>query len=337
MIDKRIIHPSAWKPADFTSKDTFSIDLSRGQVEAFGRALSKLASCGPVTCDGIDANGFDLQSIAGDIDRWYQELSTGRGMLNLRGFPVDEHPVEHITAMLYGLSSQWGTPVSQSVMGDRLGEVIAVDKLLHGERRRSYKSTHEMRLHSDFCDVLGMLCIRSAERGGASRYTSMISVHNKILETRPELLEPLYRGFYFWRIGEWPEEPVTPYRVPVFSETDGVLSAHYAGDLSFIDPNNTGHALSELDYEAIEYFVEVAESEELRYEFQIEPGECLFANNLTHLHARSKILNGPDVERRRHMLRVWVDCDQSFRPAVPELRVFEHGIGVSAHPEMMHA
>lgn len=336
IVRQPIVHPSAWRPADFPTKDVFSIDLEQRHIDAFDRAVAKLQATGAADYAGIEKNSFDLSPIGSDLQRWYEELSNGRGILNLRGFPVTQRSLEELSLICYGLGTQWGTLVSQSVMGDRVGHVISVDKILHGERKRSYKGNHEMRLHSDFCDILGMLCIRSAHAGGASRYTSGVTIHNEILATRPELLGPLYNGFHFWRLGEWPDEPVTPHRVPVFSSKEGKVSLHYAGDWNFVKPENTGVAMSDKEREAIDYFVEVAEREDIRYELQIEPGELFLCNNLLHLHARSEIHNGPDPDRRRHMLRIWVDCDSGFRPAVPELRVFGHGIGVPEHPELVH-
>ena len=331
-----IVHSSAWRPADFPTKDVFSFDLTPTHIGAFDKALQRLHVAGNAHPAGIDRSGFDLSSIEHDVNRWYAALRDGRGLLNLRGFPITERSVDDLALMCYGLCTQWGTPVSQSVMGDRIGHVIEVDKLLHGERRRSYKSAHEMRLHSDFCDVLAMLCLRSARQGGACRYASGVTIHNEILANRPELLAPLYRGFHFWRLGEWPDEPVTPHRVPVFSSHANKLSVHYAGDWNFIKPENTGVALTDLERDAVDYFVEVAEREDIRYDFYLEPGECLFSNNLLHLHAREEIKNDYDPRYRRHMLRVWVDCPPAFRPSVSELRVFGHGIGVPERPELVH-
>ena len=336
IISHQIEHPSAWLPVDFPSKDVFSFDLTPRHIDAFDKATATLERLGAASYDGIDRHGFDLSPIADDIQRWYWRLADGAGILNLRGFPVSERSTDELALMYYGLSSQWGKLVSQSALGDRVGHMFPVDEVLHGQRKRSYKGTHEMRLHSDFCDILGMFCIRPATSGGESRYTSGVSVHNKIFATRPDLLEPLYRGFHFWRLGEWPQEPVTPYRVPVFSECSGKLSVHYAGDWNFLKPENTGVEISDFALEALDYFVAVSESEELRYEFQIEAGECFFANNLLHMHARAEFEEESDEKRKRHLLRAWIDCEPSFRPTVSSARVFEHGVGISAHPELVH-
>ena len=337
IIRHPIDHPSAWVPGDFSSKDDFSVDLQPRQLDAFAAEIERLPAEDAARFDDIDARGFDLSPITGDIQRWQREIAEGRGIINLRGFPVDDYSVEDLALMYYGLASQLGVVVSQSVMGDRVGHVIEVDKLLHGERRRAYKGAHEMALHTDFCDILGMLCIQMSEAGGESRYASGAAIHNEILATRPDLLEPLYNGFHFYRIGENRDEPVTPYRVPLFSSCGGTLSMHCAGDWKlFIDPENTGVAVTDREYEAIEYFTSIAEREDIRFDFMIEPGECFFSNNWSHIHARSAIENSADPNRRRHMLRVWIDCPVSFRDVVPEVRIYPHYTGIPATPELVH-
>jgi hypothetical protein len=62
-----------------------------------------------------------------------------------------------------------------------------------------------------------------------SRLTSAVTVHNVLRHEHPALLERLYRGYSFHRRGE--EQPVelayTSYRVPVYSNTEGSVSARY--------------------------------------------------------------------------------------------------------------
>src|SRR5207244_485125 len=56
-----------------------------------------------------------------------------------------------------------------------------------------------------------------------------VTVHDEMRRRAPELLEPLYRGYCYHRLGEEgpDEEPATPYRVPVFASRNGDLSVRY--------------------------------------------------------------------------------------------------------------
>ena len=82
--------------------------------------------------------------------------------------------------------------------------------------------------HTDSCDLVGLLCLRNAQAGGGvSRLTSAISVHNTLLAEHPDVLAALYRGYVRHRRGEEQpgELPYTPYRIPVYSNVDGKISA----------------------------------------------------------------------------------------------------------------
>src|SRR5215510_4407745 len=102
-------------------------------------------------------------------------------------------------------------------MGDRIGHVTDVGG--QDRRERAYRNSRELTMHTDRCDVIGMLCVRKARRGGVSGYSSAHTIYNDILASRPALLEPLFRGFPYHRRGEQlPGEPiVTPAPVPVLS------------------------------------------------------------------------------------------------------------------------
>src|SRR6202008_5154328 len=56
---------------------------------------------------------------------------------------------------------------------------------------------------ADSCDLVGLLCLRTAQAGGGvSRLTSAISVHNTLLAEHPDVLAALYRGYARHRRGE---------------------------------------------------------------------------------------------------------------------------------------
>ena len=94
---------------------------------------------------------------------------------------------------------------------------------------RAYRNKQELSPHTDSADLVGLFCLRAAQSGGVSRLTSATAVHNVLREEYPAVLERLYRGYSFPRRGEEQpgEQPYTPYRVPVYSNTEGNVSARY--------------------------------------------------------------------------------------------------------------
>ena len=180
-------HPAAWTAADLGGKDAFAFDLDDRHIAAFESAVSRLRERGLTAFEGIGRRDFPLDTIAEDVRAWCHEVSDGRGLLLLRGFPVDRWSQEDTELVWFGLGTHFGRAVSQSVLGDLLGHVVNVggDDMRH----RAYRNARELRMHTDRCDTVGMFCLRRAKSGGESGYSSALAVHDRIRELKPELLE----------------------------------------------------------------------------------------------------------------------------------------------------
>lgn len=322
-----IDHPAAWKGSDFASKDDFAFDLGSAHLAAFEAALEGIRSRG-LKAEGFGRQDFDLTPIADDMGDIFHQLMGGRGLLLLRGFPVDDYDLDDIAALYWGFGAHLGEAVSQSRMGDRLGHVL--DASGRNPRERGYRSSKELDLHTDSDDIVGLLCLRPAKSGGASRLVSALAVHNQISAAHPEFLAPLYNGFhYHWR-GEEPEgePPITDYRVPVFSTVDGVVSCCYLRHFIDMAAVESNRPLSELERAALDYFEAVSNREDMLLKFELEAGEALFFNNYAVLHSRTAFEDHAEPERRRHLLRLWLSAPGG-RPIDANLRRYYGDGGIA--------
>lgn len=306
--------PSAWKASDFKSKDDFAIDLTARHVAALEAQVADYKKTGGDHA-GLNPDSFPLTAIQEDIQSWHQEVLHGRGLLMLRGLPVDRMSADDLRILFLGLGTHIGRPVSQSKNGELVADVVNIGGKDRNER--AYRSSRQLKLHTDRCDHIGMLCIRKAIEGGISGYASALAVHNEILATKPELLGPLYNGFHHHRFGEQPpgEPIVTKERIPTISVTDGVPNVICIR--GYIDlAVDEGHiTLSDLEKEALDTFEAIADSKDFRLDLVIEPGEASFTNNCCVLHTRTAFEDSPDPEQRRHLLRLWLREDS--RPSAP--------------------
>ena len=220
IINHHIDHPSAWKSSDFKSQDDYAFDLEPRHIKALDAALGHVRKAG-LGIDDITKVNFPLDNIQDLIDRVSHVLTDGRGFMLIRGWPLDQYSLEDIGVMYYGFGAHFGKGASQSVIGDRLGYVM--DHSDADPLERAYRNKHELSLHTDFNELIGMLKIHRAAKGGESQYASAIAVHNEIFATRPDLLAPLYQGFHYHRRGEEApgEAPITPHKVPIFSSVTG--------------------------------------------------------------------------------------------------------------------
>ena len=128
------------------------------------------------------------------------EVQNGRGFAIIRGLPVADLPLDVVKVAYWGLGALIGRGQSQSNLGDLVGQVADVtDRDPHA---RGYRSAKELNLHTDICDMIALLSVRSAKAGGLSSVASAFSVYNLFLSERPDLLPALYAGARNHRRGE---------------------------------------------------------------------------------------------------------------------------------------
>lgn len=303
---------AAWMATDYPNKDSFAIDLEDRHVAALEAALAAFKATGGGLED-LSVETFPLGEIAGDIAAWRREVREGRGIVLLRGIPVERIDIDDLRLIYLGIGTYFGRPVSQSNMGDLVGEVVNVGG--KDPKERAYRSSRQLNLHTDRADHIGMLCIRPAIEGGLSGYASALTCHNIMLEERPDLLAHLYRGYHHHRFGEQPpgEPLVTQERIPTFSVTDGVPSVIYIR--GYIDlAVEEGHvSLTESELEALNYLDEIANREDVRLDFLMEAGDLAFINNCVIMHTRTAFEDSDDPNLKRHLMRLWLREDE--RPA----------------------
>ena len=322
---ERIDHPAAWKATDLGSKDDIAIVLEERHLGAFDAAMRRSKALG-VAVESLTAEIFPLTSIQADIEAWRRELADGRGLVLLRGFPITEYDNDDVGRIFFGLGTHFGTAVSQSNLGDRLGHVIDVGGT--NRRERAYRNRRALGLHTDRCDYIGMLCLQKARSGGISGYASAMAIHNEILASRPDLLEPLYAGYRLHRFGEQPpgESPITPAPVPVFSSAERNFNVVYIRGYVDLAVDEGLYGLDVQEREALDYFDEIANRSDIRADFLLDPGEATLTNNCLLLHTRTAFEDYEEPERKRHLLRLWlVDSD---RPAVNAVRAHKNERGI---------
>lgn len=327
-----------WRGSEVAGIDDFAVDMDPSACATLEEAALRLATEG---VDPVEVGPDDLPlgGLGSTIEAVRDEVLAGSGMVLLRGFPVDRLSGDGIAMFFWGIGLRLGRAVSQSVMGDRLGRVVDVTDV--DPHARAYRNRTELTPHSDPTDLLAFLCIVPAAEGGESRFVSSATVHEEIRAARPELLEHLYRGFHYHRFGEQEEgsDPVTPWRVPVYSVCDGLLSCRFVKEYVEMaaDDQNPAVEITAAEREALDLFEATTQSTDLRIAFTLQPGEAIIANNYTVLHARTAFTSNPD--RRRELLRLWMAADPT-RPVVQEVAIYDrayHGgeAGVPPQPGRM--
>ena len=315
----------AWKGPELASSGALYFDLKPYHLTTIDKALAKSNRIG-VPIDEIDPSTFDLRDIGNDIKFINETLIRGTGIVILRGLPVDSYSLPDLEKLYWGLGSHFGLAVSQSVMGDRVGHVTDISGKDPNER--AYRNSLAVPPHTDLADIVGMLSIRKAAKGGLSTYSSVLAIHNEIFREHPEYLPILYRGYRMHRFGEQsPGEPsVTPVPIPVLSNQDGYISARIVPEYIDMAEVELGEPLPPIQRAALDYFLELAERPDLCLSVMLEPGEISLINNYFILHSRTAFYDHLNSNQRRLLLRLWLVSNER-RPVPPDFpRVEDSGI-----------
>ena len=321
-------HAAAWKASSFRHLADYSLVLD----DADRAELLAAAQARPAGIELTDTRRehFALPRLGERLRAAAADERDGRGFVVVRGLPTDGVSLDDYIAATWIVGLQFGDALSQNTSGDRIGHVV--DATAVDPTPRMYRSNLELRPHNDITAMLSLSCWHKSQSGGASVVVSAVTVHDELRETHPELLQVLYRGFHYHQVGEEAPgtPPVTAARVPVFAICDGQLSARYLRSNIVAGHRSLGEELTPIEIEAMNAFDRVSTKPENRLAFFLERGDMIVMNNYTMLHARTSFQNDPAPERRRHLVRLWLDAP-GFR-RVPEVFNF-HGVnGVPAQP-----
>lgn len=320
-----------WRGDSLGSVDGAAVDILASELLPLAHIARTLAAGGHDVVD-LTADQLPLGPLTAKIDALADQLLNGTGFVLLRGFPVEELSVEEAAIVFWAVGLHLGVPVSQSVMGDRLGHVIDVSG--KDPHARAYRNANELTPHTDPADILSFLCLHPAKSGGMSRFASSMTVHEEIARRRPDLLQNLYRGFRYHRFGEQADglPPVTPHFLPVFSERDGRVSCRYLRQYIEIAADEFDDIeLSEDDIEALDLFESIVAEPGVAVDFTLQKGEAIFANNFTVLHARSGFDDEEDPSKKRHLLRLWISAHEP-RPIRNTMAMYEGEPGIPPQP-----
>jgi hypothetical protein len=306
-IYARIIEgPCAWTPASLGGKDGLVHEIGGRHLAAFDTLLDKTRR---IRLQDLTRADFAHDDLADLIEGMRNEALRGKCAVILRGLDRARYSQEECERIFWGLGVHLGTPAVQSSRADRLGYVRHEPD---DPKARGYRGSGELVLHTDSRAVIALMSLQNAARGGHSQIASSATIHNVIFRERPDLLEPLYRGYPYHST----EIELTPCSIPIFSNVDGVVScAFFEGHMRKAAQTMGKPLPSDLD-EALTYFARTAAREDVRIEFMLEPGEIMICNNFAVLHARTEFENAPG--RERLLARLWLNVPDG-RPTVPEL------------------
>lgn len=328
MSPKPLTGASVWNGKDIEKSDRWIRDLTPAHVAQLDKALQGVKAKG-LDWSQVTKENFPLEGFDDLLDSVREELENGSGIMKLRGWPVGTYDEADLRCMYNGFGKHLATPVFQNRSGEMMRAIR--DEGAHvgrtyGEAKdkqggtflSSYArtlSSGELRFHTDRTDVVELLCVRQARKGGVSKLASSPAVHNAMLAARPDLVDVLYSDVWRSRFGEEGTTKETAYPLPLFGVRDGKFTSHYSQ--TFIDAAELADGVPKLtdkQNEALALLRTLAQ--DLCMEMVLDPGDLQLINSHVTYHGRTSFEDDASTKNDRLLLRLWL-CMPNNRP-LPE-------------------
>ena len=299
--------PSVWTGAELAARTDW-VWPWRAEEVAELLAVAQAALDGGKRLEALRPSDFPLPITAPRLAAAALSLEEGCGVVNLRGLPPVAPPLMRM--VLWGIGLHLGMPVSQSKLGELLGEVTDTGEKLGQPGSRGYRTGGSLRFHTDRCDVVALLCVRQSESGGDSMIVSTPAIHNAMLERRPELLELLFQPWFHSRQQEQRPGELPYYRNRIFAVHEGRFTSQYSR--AFVESAQRFPEvprLTDQQNEALDLLATLAT--ELALHTRMEPGDIQLLNNHVTYHARTSLVDWADPAQKRLLYRLWLSMPNS--------------------------
>jgi alpha-ketoglutarate-dependent taurine dioxygenase len=310
MLTQAAADPRAWTAATVGDPRTWYYPLPEACLAAFEQARRELRDH-PRPVTAIQLPDPLRVACAGALRSVREALEEGRGFAIVEAPPGGRPTPEDAQALYWVVGLGLGCPFAQNVQGTLLYDVRDTGQDLTAGARFSV-TNYESSFHTDnsfgtdTLDYVGLLCLHTAKAGGRSQQVSGYAVHNELLARHPDVLETLYQPFHIDRRGGIRTGEAPTIQFPVIRSDGCELLFRYLRYWIEVGHEKAGQPLTAAQNTALNVLDEVLNRPDLRAEFDLKPGDMYFINNRWILHNRTAFEDHPEVNRRRHLVRLWL-------------------------------
>lgn len=313
---KPLTGPDVWDGKMMAATDDWRHPIEDRWVAEIDAALAQTKAQG-LRWQDITKDAFPLDEFAGELQQVQDDLEDGMGIVKFSGLPVERYSEDDRRRIFFGIGCHIGMPVYQSAEGELMGDIrdegaeavkrgviqTEEEKQAFLSSRARVQTTSLLRWHTDRTDVVGLLCVRPAAKGGISKVVGTMALYNEILRRRPDLLALLCRPYPRSLFGQETGGRNLIHDLPIFCEHNGKFTSYYSRTYVEAAQKIDGvPPLSDAQVEALDLLAEVAE--ELCYQMHFAPGDMQFLNNHVVYHARSAFEDDDTGGRLLH--RIWL-------------------------------
>src|SRR5262249_2604943 len=162
MRSDEIVRPagrSVWLGKDLTRTNEWIFPLPKETVAEIDDCVRHLRESGKIL-DEIGVADFPVPSTPAARKAFQEELCAGAGFVITRRLPSERYTDDELGKIFWGFGAHFGLAMPQSFLGDRLGTVMDLtDEEPERRLRRGYHSAGAQFVHTDACDIVGMISI----------------------------------------------------------------------------------------------------------------------------------------------------------------------------------
>jgi alpha-ketoglutarate-dependent taurine dioxygenase len=309
MLTQPISGACAWTAASIDAPSSWYYPLP----EACVAALGKVQASGAADVTAVRLDDATRAACAEALRPVRAALESGRGFAIVEGPAGGRLTAENATLLYWIVGLGLGRPFAQNVQGTLLYDVRDTGQDVAKGARFSV-TNYESSFHTDnsfgsgVLDYVGLLCLQTAKAGGRSQVVSGCAVHNELLARQPEVLAALYQPFHVDRRGGIHEGESPTVQFPVIRNDGRELLFRYLRYWIEAGHEKIAQPLTKAQLTALNTLDEFLQRRDLRAEFDLKPGQMYFINNRWILHNRTAFEDHPELERRRHLVRLWLQA-----------------------------
>ena len=301
-------HPRAWRRADMEADSGWRWALSPAARDGLLRAVDHARRLDrPILA--MTADDFPLSSPAAEAVRQAFATVQGRwGVCLLSGVPVREWSEADTRLAHWGIGLHVGVARPQNAASEVINDVRDAGGAYQVMNGRGYNTNLKLDFHIDFCDVVSLLCRRTARSGGTSLVSSSLAVIDEIRREHPELAPALLEPIPFSWQGTQAPDDAPLYMSPMSGEKDGEIAFRTNRKNIVAAQRDFPHAprLTGRQQALVELVDLLLADERFCYAMRLDEGDLQLVNNYVIVHSRTGFEDFETIDEKRHLLRLWL-------------------------------
>ena len=299
----------AWHGPDLKDED-FVVKLDSDCMAELENVLVEQRRA-PVPTLILEPKHFPLASCTKVMEGVRRRLDDGLGFVILDRLPVDRWKQQEVVDIYWLLGSLIEPPVAQEWSGRMIYDV-RYDGQGYTADTRTALTPEGLDMHNDSsmgeapANYISLLCLQTAQTGGKSSLSSAYAAHNHFVSQHPELVDRLYQPFYRDKQEYQPAGAERTNWYPIFSASNDNLRIRFNSRVIRRGYQKTSQILDNAGAQVVEILNNFLIDPAHRHDFWMERGQIQILNNRSIVHGRTPYVDFEDVEKRRHLIRLWL-------------------------------